>query len=488
MTQNAGKVGIRCGLEVHSQLDTLRKLFCGCAARLSADRYSVSVARRLRPVAGETGATDEAAEFEKARSREFQYFSYPLESCLVEADEEIIHPLNPEALEVALKVALMLNCEVPDEIQVMRKTVIDGSNTSGFQRTAIVGLNGWMKTSSGNVGIANVCLEEDSAQIVRKEADRTVYGLDRLGIPLIEIGTAPDITSPEQAEEVAEAIGMVLQSTGSAKKGLGTIRQDLNVSIRGGHRVEVKGVQRLGMIPKVVELEALRQKALLAKGRPTASEVRRALPDCSTEFMRPMPGAARMYPETDIPPITIRRGYLTRLKAALPELISDKAKRVAETGGINEEMARQLKQAGQLDAFESLAKAFDSKTVAVVLTSYLKQLKSEGVATEALTVERLREMFAFLKSSPLPKEAVIDLMKVMAKEPAKPVKELAKAGSGMSEGEVRAVVKKVISEKKELLGQHNAEKALMGLVMKEVRGKAPGSLVMKILKEEIGQA
>jgi len=473
---------LKCGIEIHQQLDTLRKLFCGCAARLSADRYTVATNRRLRPVAGELGATDEAAAFEKTKGMEFQYFSYPLESCLVEADEEPPHTINLEALEVALKAALMLNCEIPDEIHVMRKTVIDGSNTSGFQRTVLVGLNGWLQMASGRVGISNVCLEEDSCQIIRKEAGRSVYGLDRLGIPLIEIGTEPDIHDPNHAMEVAETIGMVLQSTGAAKKGLGTIRQDLNVSVKGGERVEVKGVQRLGMIPKAVELEAMRQKALADRGKPVTSEVRKALPDCRTEFMRPMPGTARLYPETDIPPMRLEKSYLDLLKKNLPELISDKARRLAGTG-INDEMVKQLKQSGQLNAFEALSSAFDPKTVAVVLTSLLKQLKGEGVAIEKLTHDRLHEMFSFMKANPLPKEGTIALMRDMAGNPEKPVKDLA-AGSGMSETEVRAVVKKVISEKKDLLGKFNAEQMLMGLVMKEVRGRASGAVVMKLLKEE----
>src|SRR3989344_7277801 len=139
----------------------------------------------------------------------------------------------------------MLNSEIPDEIHVMRKSVVDGSNTSGFQRTAIVGLNGFIETSFGKVGITNVSLEEDSCQIVGKEGNKIIYGLDRLGIPLIEIGTAADIKTPEQAKEAAEKLGFIIRSTGAVKRGLGTIRQDLNLSVVGGNRVEIKGAQDL---------------------------------------------------------------------------------------------------------------------------------------------------------------------------------------------------------------------------------------------------
>ncbi|MFH1294682.1 MAG: Glu-tRNA(Gln) amidotransferase subunit GatE [Candidatus Aenigmatarchaeota archaeon] len=478
------KLGLKCGIEIHQQLSTLHKLFCNCAARLSADRYSVAITRKLRPVAGETGMVDRAAQFEKTKGMEYQYFSYPLENCLVETDDEPPHAINPEALEAALKVALMLNCEIPEEIQVMRKTVVDGSNTSGFQRTALIGLKGWIKTTKGRVGIANVCIEEDSSQIVRKETKRAVYGLDRLGIPLIEIGTEPDIRDPQQAREAAEHIGMVLQSTGSAKKGLGTIRQDLNVSIKDGNRVEIKGVQRLGMIPGTIEAEMKRQEALLKNKKKVESEVRKALPTGATEFLRPMAGSARMYPETDIPPIPVDPKYVTLLKRKLPELIADKTKRLAKTG-LNEELLTQLKKAGYLDLFDSLSRTFDPKAVATVLTSLVKQIKTEGHAVEKLTHEHFEEMFSFLRTNPLPKEGVLELLKNMAKEPEKPVKELAGTSGMLTETDIRKIVKKVISSKKELLGQHNADKMLMGLVMKEVRGKASGALVMKILKEEM---
>lgn len=482
--ENMKELGLRCGIEIHQQVDSLHKLFCNCASRLTEDRYSVSITRFLRPVAGETGMVDRAAKFEKSKEMEYQYFSYPLESCLVEADEEPPHTINPEALEVAIKVALMLNCTVPEEIQVMRKIVVDGSNTSGFQRTALVGFGGWVKTSEGKVGIANVCIEEDSSKIIKKEAKRAVYGLDRLGIPLIEIGTDPEIHDPEQAEKVAEHIGMVLQSTGSVKKGLGTIRQDLNVSIKGSSRVEVKGVQRLGMIPKVIEIEAIRQKKLIEKGHKTESEVRKALENCSTEFMRPMAGSARMYPETDIPPIPITKSYLDKLMKSLPELIADKTDRLAKTG-LNEELITQLKRAGYLDLFDSLSREFDPKNVAITLTTFIKQLKGEGMATEKLTDERLKEFFSFTKNNPLPKESAMDLLRDMISHPNKSAKELAPSSGMLSENQVRDIVKSVIAKNKELLERYNADKMLMGLVMKEARGKAPGALVMKVLKEEM---
>ncbi|MBI2581984.1 hypothetical protein HYV87_02530 [Candidatus Woesearchaeota archaeon] len=145
----------------------------------------------------------------------------------------------------------------------MRKTIVDGSNTSGFQRTALLAKEGLIETSSGKVRITNVSLEEDSCRIVSETAEEKAYSLDRLGIPLIEVGTAPDITTPEQCQEAAKKLGMLLRSLPGVKRGLGTIRQDVNVSIKGGARIEIKGAQDLRQLPLLVELEVKRQQELL---------------------------------------------------------------------------------------------------------------------------------------------------------------------------------------------------------------------------------
>ena len=165
----------------------------------------------MRAVAGEMGQFDVAAVYEYLRDRTFFYQCYDKETCIIETDEEPPMSVNNEAMEVALQVALLLKAEIPDEVHIMRKTVIDGSNTTGFQRTAIVGINGSLETSQGKVGITNICLEEESSGIVKKEDGEITYRLDRLGIPLIEIGTAPDIKSPEHAKEVAEKLGMIVR-------------------------------------------------------------------------------------------------------------------------------------------------------------------------------------------------------------------------------------------------------------------------------------
>ena len=229
------KLGFKCGIEIHQRLDT-NKLFCDCSSSMQEEPCG-EVKRKLRAVPGEMGEVDPAALYEYLRNRNFIYKVYPSESCDVELDEEPPHEVREEALEISLQVAKMLDCEVPEEIHPMRKTVIDGSNPSGFQRTMLVGLDGELETSEGSVGIENLCLEEESAQILNQEGNTVAYGLNRLGIPLVEIGTAPEIKNPTHAKEVAEKLGNMLRATGRVQRGIGTIRQDVNVSIENGARI-----------------------------------------------------------------------------------------------------------------------------------------------------------------------------------------------------------------------------------------------------------
>jgi glutamyl-tRNA(Gln) amidotransferase subunit E len=257
-------LGLKAGLEIHQQVNSATKLFCRCPTTVRDDVPDVIVTRRLRASAGESGAVDVAAAYEQQRGKHFIYQGYNETTCAVELDEEPVHPLSEEALLVAQQAALLLHATPVDSICVMRKTVVDGSNTSGFQRTALVARNGSFQTLSGAVRISSICLEEDSAKIVKREPGCDTYNLSRLGIPLIEIATEPDIKTSAQLREAAEYLGMILRSTGKVKRGLGTIRQDVNVSIKGGERVEIKGAQDLRLLTKFVEFEAQRQQNLLA--------------------------------------------------------------------------------------------------------------------------------------------------------------------------------------------------------------------------------
>ncbi len=244
-------------------MDT-HKLFCGCSSDLAEEEPISEVERKLRAVAGELGEVDRAAQHEYLRDRSFLYQVYDGKSCLVELDEEPPMPLNQEALDIGLQVSLMLHTRVPDEIHVMRKTVIDGSNTCGFQRTAMIGLDGWMEGPKGRVEILTVCLEEEAAGIAGDRDSSVVYRLDRLGIPLVEIATGLLVGyTPQEVQDIARKLGMMLRMTGRVQRGIGTIRQDVNVSIREGARVEIKGFQEIGKLGELIENEARRQEALV---------------------------------------------------------------------------------------------------------------------------------------------------------------------------------------------------------------------------------
>ncbi|MDX1535069.1 MAG: Glu-tRNA(Gln) amidotransferase subunit GatE, partial [Thermoplasmata archaeon] len=256
----AAELPIKVGLEIHQQLAT-RKLFCDCEARL-VEEVGEEFLRFLRPTQSELGEVDRAALEEAGKGRAFRYQSTET-SCLVDADEEPPHRANREALEIALIAALALGAQPVDEVQFMRKTVIDGSNTTGFQRSALVAQNGALEVDGKTIGIPTICLEEDAARLIHRGREEAVYRLDRLGIPLVEIATTPDINSPEMARDVALRIGRLLRATRRVLRGLGTVREDLNVSVEGGARVEIKGVQELGMIAAYVEGEVSRQAGLL---------------------------------------------------------------------------------------------------------------------------------------------------------------------------------------------------------------------------------
>jgi glutamyl-tRNA(Gln) amidotransferase subunit E len=251
---------VKAGLEVHQQL-AVGKLFCACPAELFDD-VTDAFTRSLRAAGGESRSVDIAAAHQAARGLVYRYEVGPA-SCLVEMDEEPPHPLNEAALETALTFALLVGARPLDEIQVMRKIVIDGSNTTGFQRTALVAVDGLLEVAGKRYTIPTICLEEDAARKVRESPGEVTYRLDRLGIPLIEVATGPEIVSGPEARAVAEEIGALLRATRRVRRGIGTIREDVNVSTEGGHRVEVKGVQELRLIQEYVEREVARQKLLL---------------------------------------------------------------------------------------------------------------------------------------------------------------------------------------------------------------------------------
>jgi len=604
-------LNFKAGIEIHQRLDT-HKLFCHCESRISPNKPIVRIERYLRPVAGEMGEVDRAAIFESFRKRKFVYLGYKDESCLVEADEEPPHNVNEEALKIAIQIAKMLHCDIPDEIHFMRKTVIDGSNTSGFQRTAIVGLNGFLETSLGKVRVTNVSLEEEAAQIIEKKSNEIVYGLDRLGIPLVEIGTAPDIKTPEHVREVAEKIGMLLRATGKVQRGIGTIRQDINVSIGGGARIEIKGFQELKSIEKIVRGEIERQRNLLKirdelnerhadvtenimdvtqvfentrnnmiasllkkdkkvlafklsgfreflkkkicfdktlgkelseyaisygvkgfihsdedlgkynltreflklkkvmdaresdvvgivvedgdKARKAClaimkrakmalngvpEETRVANSDFTTSYLRPLPGGARMYPETDVTPIVVSEELLD---VEMPESFEEKRERFMKMG-LSRELANQVVKSIYLPLFEKVVNEIDTNysRVAFILLSVIKDLRRSGVDVDKISDEELMKLFRNL--SEIPKEAIPSILREMSV--SRSFEDVMRSRESITSEELEKIIEKHLDLDLIKKEGYNSIKKLMGPIMSEVRGRISGDVVVRKLKEKI---
>ncbi|RLI22501.1 Glu-tRNA(Gln) amidotransferase GatDE subunit E [Candidatus Bathyarchaeota archaeon] len=619
------EVGLKVGLEIHQQLDTRHKLFCNCKPELFKEEPKITFLRRLRPTQSELGQIDPAAYFEFQKGTRILYEANEATSCLVEMDEEPPHSLNMEAVEIALIVALMLNAKPVDEIHVMRKTVIDGSNTTGFQRTCIVALNGELDVKGKKVPIQHIAVEEDAARIMGRESSTVRYRIDRLGIPLIEVTTGPVIYSPKEAEEVAYAIGRILRATGKVKRGLGTIRQDLNISIEQGAIIEIKGVQELELLPVVIENEVRRQLSLLkirdelkARGlkeenikeeftdvteifketkckvirkaieqgknvfavklprfagllklelapgmrlgkemadrakfwgrvggifhtdelpaygitaeeverlrltvkaeendvvvfvadseenaidalkavveraketiRGVPEETRAANPDGSTRYMRPRPGAARMYPETDVPPIQLSQEYIEKLKSKLPELPEQKLERLMKDYGLNRKLASQVLDSEYSELFEVIVKesGVAPTVVATTLTEIMKALKRDGVEVWKVSDEKLLELFRFVGAGKLAKEAIPDVITWLSKNEGKSVEEAVKSLglSMLSDEEIKRVVKETIEKNIEIVKQRGkgAFGPLMGRIMQKYRGRVNAEKVSKLLR------
>jgi len=259
-------IGFRCGLEVHQQLKTERKLFCRCVAgryQASTD-YDAQLVRHMRPTLSELGEYDGTALMEFKTRKNIVYRIKGETACTYDIDDTPPFPINREALDIALRIALLLRTNIVGELHITRKQYLDGSIPTGFQRTAIVGIEGEIPLEAGPVRILQLSIEEDSCREISDIGHERIYSTDRLGMPLVETVTHPDLTTPTFAAQAAQYIRYLARSTGQVKTGLGAARQDVNVSIKGGTRVEIKGVQRIRWIPDLTHNEAFRQKALLS--------------------------------------------------------------------------------------------------------------------------------------------------------------------------------------------------------------------------------
>ena len=612
---------LTCGIEIHQQLDT-KKLFCSCDSHLCEEGHG-STYRRLRPTTSEMGEIDRAALAQFQRNLGYRYQSCDGTSCLVELDEEPPHDTNAEALATTLTFSEMMNARVVDEIHFMRKIVVDGSNTSGFQRTALIAMNGSLDVNGRDISILSICLEEDACRKVETTDAEVTYRTDRLGIPLIEIATGPDMHDPEEVMEVALRIGTLLRATRRVKRGIGTIREDLNISVPGGARIEIKGVQELRLLPLFVENEMKRQNMLIKikgilndrgtvpaefdpvdvteifktsaskvikgalsdKGKVIAvrlpgfkgvmngengtlrlgaemaqrartkgvkgifhsdelpnygiepefvdqlrdflgmngefdafaicaakekkakdalemaviranealvgvpEETRDPLPDGTSKYSRPLPGAARMYPETDVPPITITAERMQNVRDNLPELPEEMEKRLVSQYGINAQQAKQVVREDKIDMFEALGSMEGMASVAASTLLYtFSELEAADVDTSALDQARMSELFGMLIEGAFAKEALPAILKEMAVSGSKSKDALSKLGlEAVDESEAVAIIAGIVAERADFVKSKGmgAVGPLMGPVMGALKGKLDGKRVSDILSQEI---
>jgi len=568
-------VRLKAGLEIHQQLDC-GKLFCKC------DEFNVEddliFKRKLHATSSEMGNIDIAAKSEGIR--EFTYFNRGC-NCLVYTDEEPPRGPNTKAVNIALQFAKLVNSTILEEAHFMRKIVVDGSNTSGFQRTALIAMGGQIEYEGGILELDQICLEEDSC---RHGKNKDEYLLDRLGIPLLEITTKPQLNEPKQVQQAAKALGRLLRAC-HVKRGLGTIRQDVNVSINGGQRVELKGFQDLSNMPLVVENEIIRQSNLnnLVEGKTTEpvvvseyfkkqkfaiacklvgwkgllgtkeseknhvrmgreladyakkagvnglmhsdelpaygiskeetnklheilncqehdafilifgnermakdaisrviervrttgvpKEVRRVTPENLTRYIRPMPGASRMYPETDIPPLK-----LNGIQIIIPKTLDERE----HTLPLNDEESKQMVSRNLDQRFKSLMKhCEDPKIVSRVLLHTLP-----NIATRNLPIISDKEIISVLdlvKKSQISKEGIEEALIQMV------TGQEIQLGSENIEEEVKHFIELLIEEKKDFVKERgmSAIGPLMGPVMSEFRGKIDGAKINALLIDRI---
>jgi len=259
------KLGFRCGLEIHQQLKTEKKLFCRCPAGLYQRKndYDAEVIRHMRPTLSELGEYDGTALMEFKTRKNITYRLKRQTACTYDIDDTPPFPINRDALAIAMEIALLLKTSIVGELHITRKQYLDGSIPTGFQRTAIIGIEGSILLSHKRIRIIQLSIEEDSCREVSDVGHERVYSTDRLGIPLIETVTYPDMVTPDEAARAAQHLRYLARSTGKVNTGIGAARQDVNVSITGGTRVEIKGVSHIRWIPELTHNEAFRQKALL---------------------------------------------------------------------------------------------------------------------------------------------------------------------------------------------------------------------------------
>jgi len=256
-------IGLKSGLEIHQQLLTERKLFCRCPAGRYNDRVDAKVLRHMRPTLSELGEYDGTALMEFKTKKNIIYMMERGTVCTYEMDDTPPFEMNREAIDIGLEIALALGCKIVGEIHVIRKQYLDGSIPTGFQRTAILGVDGEIPFRGRKIGVIQLSVEEDSCREVSDVGHDITFRTDRLSMPLVEVVTHPHMVTPEEVAAVTKFLGRIMRSTHRVRRGAGASREDVNVSATGGTRIEIKGVPSISFIPALVGNEALRQRSLL---------------------------------------------------------------------------------------------------------------------------------------------------------------------------------------------------------------------------------
>ena len=620
-------VGLKVGLEIHQQLATNKKLFCNCSP-VESDEYTIKFQRKLRAVKSELGEYDPAALFEKSKSKTIMYYANPNSSCLVDQDEEPPHNVDENAKKIALIIASSLKSHIFSEIYPMRKTVIDGSNTTGFQRTMLISQGGSITVENEKIGVQSICLEEDAAKLLGDKGSIREYSLDRLGVPLIEIALEPVEGEPEKIKKIALSLGRLLRSTKKVTRGIGSIRQDVNVSVKdGGAVVEVKGVQQLDQLEKIVEFEAKRQhglvkiaekikdvgfediskdkdvfeitelwkeckskiikKALKDNFRIKAiriknfsgifgftpyegirlgkeigqlvkffgiggvfhsdelpnygieerdisivknllqtkekdaflivaiplnkinfvidsiinrireakigvpAETRLATSIGETLYLRPRPGASRMYPETDIPPIILTQQELDYANNNIPKSWDESIKELKSKYNLNRQLAEQIFDSVYIELFEKIIQRVkvNPSFVASILCSTITNLERNGLDAKLLSNNEILKSFDLLESGKIAKESIEMIYENMMAGKSNSVEAAIKNASieTINQEKLEQILEKIVQNNKGMIEnqKEHAMGPLMGIAMKELRGKVSGEMVNTILLRKI---
>ena len=615
-------LGMKSGLEIHQQLATSKKLFCRCpVVRPYSEEFNAEILRHMRPTLSELGEYDGTALMEFKTKKEIIYQIRQDTVCTYEMDDTPPFELNEQALDIALEITMLLNCNLVSEVHIARKQYLDGSIPTGFQRTTILGVDGWIPYKGRRIGIIQLGLEEDACREVSDVAHLRTYRTDRLGIPLIETVTYPEMKTPQEVAEVGQILRRLARSTGRVHTGIGAARQDVNVSIDGGRRVEIKGVCRIPLIPLLVHNEAYRQAVLLDVKRELArrgitpasfkantfdvgdlvaltkyyplakalknnlevravalcgyrgilstktqpettfakeisdrvrviacldrlpniahsdmegetlssaewtkikkharmgmndvvvivwgstqdvetgvkeiiirarealdgvpNETRQALPDGTHGFERILPGADRMYPDTDLPPLAITEDRIARIKSTMAERPWDREARYRGMG-LSAEMAARLSVSNDRHLFDRTVKEtlYPPNVLAAFFVNQVTMLRRDGKLAASCD-DRIAATLKAAAAREVPAENLVSLVEKAcgadALEPDAAIKALGLESPKKVEKDIASFLKTVDPPR---IAKDKLKRYAMGLVMNRFRGALPGRKISDIV-------